>query len=78
MYDSGTERKPSEGTSTFTEIWHNNKPLRVIRVRDIPENKCVCSYCGNEFPRGPIAVVRSDIVLEHEKRWKYLNRNKEK
>ena len=68
-YDSGTERKPSEGTSPFTEIWHNNKPLQVIRVRDIPENKCVCSYCGNEFPCGPIAVVQFDITLAHEERW---------
>ena len=68
-YDSGTERKPSEGTSPFTEIWHNNKPLQVIRVRDIPENKCVCSCCGNEFPCGPIAVVQFDITLAHEERW---------
>ena len=75
MYDSDTERKPSEETSPFTEIWHNNKPRRIIRVRDIPENKCVWSYCGNEFPRGPITVVRFDIVLEHEERWKYLNCN---
>ena len=75
-YEPGTERKPSEGTSPFTEIWHNNKPLRVIRVRSIPENKCVCSCCGNEFPRGPIAVVSFDMVLAHEERCKYLNRNR--
>ena len=75
-YDSSTERKPSEGESPFTEIWHSNKPLCVIRLRDIPENKCVCSYCRNEFPRGPIAVVPFDIALAHEGRWKYLNRNR--
>ena len=56
-YNSSTERKPSEGTLPFTKIWKNSKPLWVIRVRDIPVNKCVCLYCGNEFPRGPIAVV---------------------
>ena len=60
-YDYGTERKPSEGTSPFTEIWHNNKYFRAIRVRDIPENNWVCSYCGNEFPRGPIVVEPFDI-----------------
>ena len=74
-YDYGTERKPSEGTSPFTEIWHNNNYFRVIRVGDIPENKWLCSYCGNEFPRGPIVVEPFDIVLAHEERWKYLNRN---
>ena len=75
-YDSDTERKPSQRTSPLTEIWHNNKPLRVIRVRNIPGSKCVFSYCGNEFPRYPIAVVPSDIKLAHEERWKYLNRNR--
>ena len=77
-YNSSTERKPSEGTSPFTDIWHNNKLLWVIRVGGIPENKCVCSYCGNEFPRGPIAVVPFDIALAHEERRKYLNRNRER
>ena len=72
-YDSGSERNPSQGTSPFTEIWHSNKALQVIRVRDISENKCVCSYCGNEFPRGPITVEPCDIALAHKERWGYLN-----
>ena len=51
-------------------------PKKTIRgdVRDIPEHKCACSYCGNEFSRGPIALVPFDIALAHEERWKYLNR----
>ena len=55
--------KENHQREPFTEIWHNNKPPRVIRVRDIRENKCVCLYSRNEFPRGPIAVVSSDITL---------------
>ena len=75
-YHSSIERKPSQETWPFTEIWYNNKPLLVIPVRDIPENKCICSYYGDEFPRRPIAVVPFVIALAHEERWKYLNRNR--
>ena len=77
QYHSSNEVTSAIDQSPFSEIWHNNKPLEILYVRDIPESKCFCTYCSNEFPRGPVSVAPFfDIALSHEERWKYLNCNR--
>ena len=77
QYHSSNKVTSSIHQSPFSEIWHNNKPLEILYVRDIPESKCFCTYCSNEFPRGPVSVAPFfDIALSHEERWKYLNCNR--
>ena len=60
----------------FSEIWHNNEPLRVINVREIPEARNRCGQCSGEFPRGILSIVPYDIALSHKERWKYYNNEK--
>ena len=62
----------------FTEIWHNNNPIVVCSIDAVPVTKNRCTYYGNEFPQGPFAIVPFDIVLKHEERWRYLNRNRQR
>ena len=55
--DSGRlhEEKKSctqENLQPFTEIWHDNEPLILTQVKDVPIEKNVGAYCQNEFPRG--------------------------
>ena len=64
-----------ENLQPFTEVWHNNEPLILSQVKDVPIEKNVCAYCQNEFPRGQLAIVPFDIVISHKERWLYLNRN---
>lgn len=73
--DQDKYAKRANHDAPFTEIWHNNEPLMVIAVKDIPIEKSSCGYCGREFPRGIIAIQPFDIALSHRERWQYLNRN---
>ena len=66
----------SPGQSPFTEIWHNNHPLVICSVSQVPLNKNQCGYYGKEFPRGPLAIAPFDIVIKHKVRWQYLDRNR--
>ena len=54
-----------ENLQPFTEVWHNNEPLILTQVKDVPIKKNVSTYCQNEFPRGKLAVVPFDIVISH-------------
>ena len=60
----------------FTKIWHNNEPLIIQRVADIPEEKSRCGYCGNDFPRGRLSYIPFDVAIAHKERWEYLNRQR--
>ena len=60
----------------FTQFWHNNEPLVLCQVTDVPIEKNRCTYCGNEFPRGILSIAPYDIVLMHRERWEYFNRNR--
>ena len=43
----------------------------------IPPKKNFYSYCGLDFPRGPLAIIPFDMVFSHEERWEYPNPNKD-
>ena len=73
-FQEGNEITVSQ--SPFTKIWHNNYPLKILSVLTVPSNKNSCGHCGNEFPRGPLAIVPFDIVINHKERWQYLNRHR--
>ncbi len=60
----------------FTEVWHNNDPLIVCKVDDIPIEKSRCGHCGKEFPRGPLSGIPFDLALSHRESWLYPNRDK--
>ena len=63
----------SQISSPFTEIWHNNRPLILASVNDIPKNKDVCKQCALQFPSGPCTIAPFDICLSHEERWLFPN-----
>ena len=48
----------------------------IFSVTQVSLNKNQCGYCGKKIPRGPLAIVPFDIVIEHKERWQYLNRNR--
>ena len=48
----------------------------IAKLKDIRIEESLCAYCQKEFPRGPLAIVLFDIVLEHRERWMYMNRNR--
>ena len=57
----------------FTQIWHNNYPLELCSVREIPEDK-VCGYCQTAFPSlVPIKSIPYDIAIRHKEKWLYPN-----
>ena len=58
------------------KIWHNSYPLKICSVLTVLSNKNSCGHCGNEFPGGPLAIVRFDIVISHKERWQCLNRHR--
>lgn len=62
--------------SPFTKVWHNNEPLVLTKVEAIPTEKSRCSYCGQEFPRGFLAILPFDVALSHRERWEYLNKER--
>ena len=72
-------RTPSSTNTSaqpFSEIWHNNEPLIITSIHDVPLQKNSRGHCGNEFPRGPLAIIPFDIIVSHRERWEYLNRNR--
>ena len=58
----------------FTEVWHNNKPLELCSITEIPSDK-VCGQCKREFPRRPLISVPFDIAIRHKEKWMYPNRD---
>ena len=60
----------------FTEIWHNNEPFIATMVHEVPQDKNICGQCRKEFPRGCLACIPYNIVLKHQGRWQYLNRDR--
>lgn len=60
--------------SPFNQIWHNNEPLILTFVAEVPKEKSHCSHCGTEFPRGILCIIPFDVVLSHRERWSYYNR----
>ena len=71
---NGTNERQAQ--SPFTEIWHNNHPLVIYSVSQVPLNKNQYGYCGKDFARGPLAIVPFDIVIKNKERWQYLNQNR--
>ena len=65
-----------EDKRPFNKVWHNNEPLIVSFVKEVPIDKNQCGYCGNAFPRDGLAIIPFNIVLSHKERWEYLNRNR--
>ena len=76
MYPSSTDKSVNQRQHSFTEIWHNNEPFIIAKLKDIPIERSLCAYCQKEFPRGPLAIVPFDIVVTHSKSWMYMNRNR--
>lgn len=62
--------------SPFSEIWHNNEPMVLCYVNDIPKEKAKCESCKKDFPRGILSISPFDIAIKHEEKWKYVNRKR--
>ena len=75
-YPSSTDKSVNQWQHPFTEIWHNNEPFMIAKLRNIPIERSLCIYCQKEFPRGPLAIVPFDIVVAHRERWMSMNRNR--
>lgn len=63
----------AQNNRPFTEIHHNNKPLFLGFLDDVPSAK-ECRQCGIEFPRRQ-KITPFDIMLSHEEKWMYPDPN---
>lgn len=70
-----SKRGATGDQSPFTEIWHNNEPLIMVKIDDIPLQKNACGYCGREFPRGFLCCIPFDVALSHRERWEYFDKD---
>ena len=79
VYVPRPEKDDSEHGSTppFSKVWHNNEPLIITSITEVPKEKTSCKYCGNEFPHGKLCIVPFDVVISHRERWEYRNPNKD-
>ena len=74
--DVSSQQKRRSLGQPITEIWHNNEPFFVTFVDKVPAEKSYCGQCKQGFPRGILACIPFDIVLKHQERWQYLNRDR--
>ena len=73
MYPSSTDKSVNQWQHPFTEIWHNNEPFMIFKLKDLPMERSLCAYCQKEFARSPLAIVPFDIIAAHRERWMYVN-----
>ncbi len=62
----------------FPEIWHNNEPFVATMVQEVSQDNNQCGQCRKEFPRGCLACIPYNVVLKHQERLQYLNRDRKK
>ena len=55
----------------FTKVCHNNKPLIVVHVTTVPNDRNLCGYRGMVFSIGTSRIVLYGIVIKHEERWEH-------
>ena len=64
QYHSSNKATSAIDQSPFLDIWHNNKPLEILYVRDIPESKSFCTYCGLGFIVVQFQMYLSTTILD--------------
>ena len=75
---SSLEREENKGP--FTEVWHNNLPIILVPVNEVPKDKTTgqyktCGECRKDFPRGPLSIIPHNVVGMHSERWEYFVTN---
>ena len=75
-YPASTDKSVNQWQHLFTEIWHNDKPFMIAKLKDIPIERSLCAYSQKEFSRDLLAIVPFDNVVAHRERWMYLYRNR--
>ena len=74
-YDSGNCGVVQAQQPVFTEIWHNNNPLKICKVDNIPEDKrCAEKTCKMLFPRGRIGSRALNIAISHKEQWTWTDK----
>ena len=44
-YPASTDKSVNQWQHLFTEIWHNDKPFMIAKLKDIPIERSLCAYC---------------------------------
>ena len=70
----GTNESPVQ--SPFTEIWHNNHPLVICSLSQVPLTKKLVWLLWKRVSQRSIGNFLFDIVIKHKERWQYLNWNR--
>ena len=51
----------------LTEIWHNNEPFMIAKLKDIPIERSLSAYCQNKFLCSPLVIAPFDSCSAQRK-----------